>query len=297
MSIVNTALACDSKKMGQYLELLQKEYPFLQVETIGHSRFGTAIPAIRLGDQDRCSLCAGGFHGTEWITSLLLLKYVEFFCHCKAHSIRWRGYDMEYLFSTRCQWIVPMVNPDGVDLSLLRIPSQHHESIVQMCHYSDLPQRWQSNGAGVDLNHNYNARWQQGKELEEQLGITGPGPTRYGGPQPESEPETQAMVALTRRLAPSMVLAFHSQGEVIYQGGPGSAQALGQVFAKVTSYQKEEPQGIAACRGYKDWFVEEFSRPGFTIEVGKGKNPLPLSQFDSIFMKNLELLLLAGVLS
>ena len=35
--------------------------------------------------------------------------------------------------------------------------------------------------------------------------------------------------------------------------------------------------------GYKAWFISEFSKPGFTVEVGRGKNPLPLSQFAEIY--------------
>jgi len=51
---------------------------------------------------------------------------------------------------------------------------------------------------GVDLNRNYPASWEEAKAQEEALGIFGPGPTRYGGPYPLSEPESSAMVSFTR---------------------------------------------------------------------------------------------------
>ncbi len=29
--------------------------------------------------------------------------------------------------------------------------------------------------------------------------------------------------------------------------------------------------------GYKDWFIQDFNRPGYTLELGEGQNPLPMS--------------------
>ena len=40
----------------------------------------------------------------------------------------------------------------------------------------------------------------------------------------------------------------------------------------------------------KDWFIQTYRRPGFTIEVGTGENPLPLSQFEEIYTASLPIL-------
>ena len=47
--------------------------------------------------------------------------------------------------------------------------------------------------------------------------------------------------------------------------------------------------------GYKDWFIQNFRRPGYTIEVGSGTNPLPLSQFEEIYRDNLPILITAAM--
>jgi len=47
--------------------------------------------------------------------------------------------------------------------------------------------------------------------------------------------------------------------------------------------------------GYKDWFIQQFRRPGYTIEVGTGENPLPLEQFDEIYLDNLGILVVAAL--
>mgnify|MGYP004473031521 FL=1 len=48
--------------------------------------------------------------------------------------------------------------------------------------------------------------------------------------------------------------------------------------------------------GYKDWFLQQYRRPGYTIEAGIGKSPLPLSQFEQIYNDNIGILILGAVL-
>lgn len=47
--------------------------------------------------------------------------------------------------------------------------------------------------------------------------------------------------------------------------------------------------------GYKDWFLQEYRRPGYTIEAGLGTNPLPLSQFNEIYNDNIGILVLGAI--
>jgi g-D-glutamyl-meso-diaminopimelate peptidase len=56
---------------------------------------------------------------------------------------------------------------------------------------------------------------------------------------------------------------------------------LAAEFERVSGYRGI--QNIDSHAGYKDWFIQEFRKPGFTIELGLGVNPLPLSQFDEIY--------------
>jgi g-D-glutamyl-meso-diaminopimelate peptidase len=131
-------------------------------------------------------------------------------------------------------------------------------------------------------------------------GIMGPGPTRYSGTAPESEPESRAVANFTRWHNFMLVLAFHSQGQVIYWNfmdmAPPEARFVGQQLAAASGYLLEEATGIASYAGYKDWFIQEYRRPGYTVEVGLGTNPLPISQFDQIYKDTVELLLLASII-
>lgn len=44
-------------------------------------------------------------------------------------------------------------------------------------------------------------------------------------------------------------------------------------------------RNVDSHAGFKDWYIQEFKRPGFTLELGKGINPLPLSQFNELLEK------------
>ena len=196
-----------------------------------------------------------------------------------------------------------MVNPDGVELvlnGLTRNNPYYYQLIDWNRGSTDFSRNWEANNRGVDINHNYNANWQLSKEAELSYGVYGPGPTRYSGPYAESEPETRAMVNFTNSHDFRMVLAYHSQGKVIYWQydalTPPESRRIAEIFSQVSGYELAQTTGITSYSGYKDWFIQDHGKPGFTIEVGRGVNPLPISQFDEIYNDNEELLILASVI-
>lgn len=209
-----------------------------------------------------------------------------------------RGFNTEVLERKTSLYIIPMVNPDGVQLAAMGMPDSLSASERQkLIRYngSDNFSRWQANARGVDLNHNYDALWQKSKAMEAEYGIYSPGPTRYSGLRPECEPESRALAEFTRKQDFYMTIAFHSQGKVIYHGflgnEPPRSLAIAKAFAKISAYKLDETEGIASYGGFKDWFVHKFNRPGFTVEVGEGKNPLPLGDLEKIYNETLPIML------
>lgn len=302
IDVVQTDINYTYDVLQKDIEGLKTRYPFITVGIAGKSVLGRNLYYIKLGSGPNQVFYNAAHHALEWITSPLLMKFAENFANNYALGRRMKGYDVGEIWSRSSIYIMPMVNPDGVELvlnGLSRENPYYNQLIIWNNGSKDFSNNWQANNRGVDLNHNYNASWQLSKEAEEQYGIYGPGPTRYSGPYPESEPETQTVVKFTRDHNFRLVLAYHSQGEVIYWQydgiTPPDARRIGELFSEVSGYSLEETYGIASYAGYKDWFIEEFRRPGYTIEVGKGKNPLPISQFDKIYNDNEELLLLASV--
>lgn len=138
------------------------------------------------------------------------------------------------------------------------------------------------------------------KALEIKNGINAPAPTRFGGKFPESEPESRAMARLCRNNDFIRAFAFHSQGEEIYwsfgEYMPENARLQGELLAELSGYTMSEPDGLAVGGGFKDWFVETFNSPAFTIEIGNGKNPLPISDLEGIYERLKQMLLISIVM-
>ncbi|WP_053956499.1 M14 family metallopeptidase [Inediibacterium massiliense] len=279
---------------------LKARYPFLQVGVAGKSVLGKNLYYIKIGNGPNQVFYNGAHHSLEWITSPLLMKFVENFSKAYIKNEKIRAYDVQDIWEKSTIYILPMVNPDGVNLVLngLDPNNPYYENLIQWNNGStDFSKNWQANIRGVDLNHNYNALWELSKEMEPAYGVYGPGPTRYSGPYPESEPESKAVADFTRNHNFRLVLAYHTQGEVIYWNfenmAPPVAKEIGELFSKVSGYDLAQTYGITSYAGYKDWFIQDYKRPGYTIEAGKGVNPLPIEQFPRIYEENEEILLLA----
>lgn len=302
IDVVDTNIDYTYEIMERDIQGLKMRYPFIEVGVAGESVLGKNLYYIKLGKGPNQVFYNGAHHSLEWITSPLLMKFTENFLKSYTNGKNIRGYDLEEIWNNSSIYIMPMVNPDGVDLVLngLSRTNPYYEELISWNNGStDFSKVWQANNRGVDLNHNYPARWDESKERERALGITGPGPTRYGGPFPLSEPETEAVTEFVRNHDFRLVLAYHTQGEVIFWQfedlQPPVSKTIGDMFSKASGYRLAQITGIGAYAGMKDWFIQEYRRPGYTIEAGLGKNPLPITQFDKIYNDNEEILLLASV--
>lgn len=301
--IVDTNVNYTYETMEMDVKGLKIRYPFIETGIAGKSVLGKNLYYIKLGSGPNEVFFNGTHHAREWITSLLLMKFVEDFSKAYVDHADICKYNINDIWSKSTIYVVPMVNPDGADLIIngLQKDNPFYYELIQWNNGEmDFSKDWQANIRGVDLNHNYDAAWHLGKKAETEYGVFGPGPTRYSGQFPESEPEVKAVVDFTRKHNFRLIMAYHSQGEEIYWTYsnimPKDSRKIAELFSEVSGYSLIEPSGIVSYSGYKDWFMEKYIRPGFTIEVGKGKNPLPLYQFDKIYMDNLEMLILASVL-
>ena len=303
MAIVPTNEPMTSALAVQTIERLMNAYPFIRAETIGTTAFGRPIWAMQIGTGDRRVLYSGAHHANEWITSPLLLKFAEDYAAAIDADGMIFDRSARQLAAETTIYIVPMVNPDGVDLvtGVLQPGNEQYERALGFArNYPNIPfpEGWKANLNGVDLNLQYPAGWLMAREIKFRQGYTQPGPRDYVGRAPLNQIESQALYDYTQRVDPELVLAYHTQGKVIYYqyGGieiPGAAE-LAQRFAEVSGYAVEEVPYASSFAGYKDWFIQYFRRPGFTIEVGEGVNPLPLSQFDEIYADNIGILVTAA---
>ncbi len=297
--IVNPQPA-DSGAVSGLIAALRGRYAFLDVMPIGSSVLGRDILGILIGSGKERILYAAGFHGQEWLTSLVLLRLCEDICSALERGSAIADIHIQEALAGRSLILVPQVNPDGVDIAIHGSGSAGEYARMVRELGGNESGRWQANAHGVDINHNFNAGWDILHEMEAASGIVSACPRQWGGPAPESEPETVALVKLCRRASFRHVVALHSQGEEIYwqygENTPARSRVMAEVMAAASDYHIAEPDGLASHGGFKDWFIQETGRPGFTIELGRGENPLPLSEFESIYQKAQEMLLLAALM-
>ena len=303
MPIVTTDVPITAARCEEAIHRIVETYPFCRTELLTTTAFGRPIRTLVIGNGPRKVIYSASFHANEWITTLVLLKFAEELAEAIATNGSIYGIRAQNIANAATIYMVPMVNPDGVDLVVGAIPegSVEYEIARRLSeNYPDIPfpNGWKANLLGVDLNLQYPAGWLQAREIKFSQGFTRPGPRDYVGRAPLSQIESRAMAGYTQAIDPALVLAYHTQGNVIYWQFrdifvPG-ARELGEDFARTSGYALEDTPYESSFAGYKDWFIQVFRRPGYTIEVGQGENPLPLRQFDEIYRRNLGILTAAA---
>lgn len=279
------------EKMVNDINELSTIYPFLVNNTIGNSVMGKDLIELSLGIGSKRVHVNGSFHANEWITTPIIMKFVNEYLLALTNSRSVRGMNMLPLFMETFFSIVPMVNPDGVNLVLNGLPDDpsYAEQVLEINNKNPDFTGWKANINGVDLNNQHPALW----EIEANRKPSSPAPRDYPGPHPLSEPESIAIAELINARNFARVNAFHTKGEVIYWGFEGLESPISEVivneYARVSGY--EPIQYVDRYADYKDGFIQEYQRPDFTIELGSGTNPLPISQFDEIYEKSLGIFL------
>ena len=303
MAIVRTDVPMTSELCTRTIQQLAETYPIFRVRELTTTAFGRPVWAVEVGEGDRKVLYSAAHHANEWITTPVILKFLEQLAEAAQSGGTVFGVPAETILKAATIYTVPMVNPDGVDLVTGAIeqssfPYEMARGLAE--NYPDIPfpDGWKANLLGVDLNLQYPAGWLQAREIKFSQGFTRPGPRDYVGRAPLNQRESIAMARYTDEVDPALVLAYHTQGQVIYwQFGdyevPG-ARALGEEFARLSGYTLDDTPYESSFAGYKDWFIKTFRRPGYTIEVGLGENPLPIAQFDEIYRDNLGILVTAA---
>jgi len=274
-------------------KLLEKFPQYLTKQTIGKSTYGREIPLIILGNTNASKkiLIQGSTHAREYVTSLLIMKQIEDYCELYT-SGTYNNMSYANLFNQCAIYFVPMINPDGVDISIYGLDSVPAEwqQLISDINGNNAYKNWKANGAGVDLNGNFGTGLGDLSKLP-----TSPQPDGYPGPYPFSEPETQIIKQLCINNAFLNVTSYHACGKIIYwyYFQDDTTKTRDYQYAlelqKLTGYSLVAPEKIDATTvGLKDWFVQQYNRPGFTIEVGASSygTPVPAKEVINIWNQN-----------
>ena len=148
---------------GLNIKALSSIYPFLQTGIIGFSVLNNPIPYIRIGTGSTEIFYSAAIHANEWITAPLLMKFVEDFCLAYVNNTNIYGYSARSIFKSASIYIVPMCNPDGVNLVTGEIKqgtTPYNNAMQISSNFPSIPfsSGWKANIRGVDLNLQFPAR-------------------------------------------------------------------------------------------------------------------------------------------
>ena len=304
MSIVRTDIPVTSENCDRAIQTLTATYPFLRSEVLGTTAFGRPLRTLVFGNGPRKVIFTAAHHANEWITTLILLQYAQDLAQALSEGRAVYGVDAAAIRDACTIYMIPLVNPDGVDLvtgALAPESAGFLSAQALAANYPNIPfpAGWKANLLGVDLNLQYPAGWLEAKQIKFSQGYTRPGPRDYVGRAPLDQTESRLLAGYTEFLQPELVLAYHTQGREIYwqfQDIPvPGARELADAFAQASGYAVADTPYASSFAGYKDWFIRRWRKPGFTIEAGSGENPLPLTQFPQIYRDNLGILTIAAL--
>lgn len=294
-SLVPTDINYSSLLVELICEGLAVRYPFISLFSAGKSEMGKYLPVLKIGKGEKKAFFNASHHANEWITTPVVLKYVEDYAKCVVKAITISKHNCEYLYDKTSLYVMPAVNPDGIDLVTGALEENSEffikaEKIANSYPNIPFPSGWKANILGTDLNLNYPALWEKAKEIKYEAGFTKPAPRDYVGAKPLSAKESAAVYILSKRENFDLSISYHTQGKEIYwqfeNYATKQARELGERLASLSGYTLTSPVVSSSYAGYKDWFLMEYSLPAYTVEAGSGVNPLPITQFNEIYAQN-----------
>ena len=273
--------------MMKYIDILCDRYKFLTMNYIGESILGRGIPMLTLGNGKKQVVYVSTFSGNEHVCASALLRFVNEYCEVKKSRGRIYNYSIDYLFATRQICVIPMLNPDGVDICINGVADDNvlKERLLTMnCgpRFAD----WRANGRGVSLDRNFNSSFLKYRALSAEQGICSGASFGFCGEYPESEPEVGALCSNIRfsgdvKAAISLGLGC----ERIYyrneQSTPVMAKSLAQAISRASGYKlQNEDDNERAYGSFFGWCIEELDIPAFGICCGREDTKYPYTYFD-----------------
>ncbi|MEZ4462429.1 MAG: M14 family metallopeptidase [bacterium] len=265
-----------AEMVSALLHEVHRRFPEMtRLETVGYTSQGRPIEALVVAknlvadDPRPAILINGAYHGDEILSSEVVLGILEETLYADNDAT-------QQALERYVQWFVPVVNGDGVNEFLNRSQFSGRKNARDLNGDGRVEKR-----EGVDLNRNFPIQWGtlEHEELSEPFGKW------YRGPEPASEAETQAMMALVDRERFVMALSYHTGTTAVLSGysidtlqnaSPDESVAVGKVVAKAMG---KAPNGrtfrfrknLYAVEGVdQDWMRFTHGTIAILVEASRG---------------------------
>jgi g-D-glutamyl-meso-diaminopimelate peptidase len=265
ISVIDTKAPDDYFMLLGNISRLRSEYSdLIRVYTLGNTATGKAIPMLTVGNGEKKALVTGAIHAREHLTTKYLLCCIDEFCYTvEKGSGRIGDFDVKKLFDEYTLYVVPCINPDGLQIVLSQQSIKKGVSVDKLTDYK-------ANYNGVDLNRNFPVAW---NAIDN--GVTKPSGYFFKGYKSASEKETQYLMNLCEANAFEFLLSVHVKGNCIFWGDTYNTKlnsvykAFATDISKATDLFVSEPTKKASSYGggFENWFRHKYSRPGLCIEL------------------------------
>ena len=270
----------DHRELTAELDSLQRIYPkIMYVSKIGKSaRNEYPIQAVKISDHpaleenEPAILFTGVHHAREPLGAEICLYLLKHLCENYTKQAETRRIVNETEI-----WIVPVLNPDGLEMSLN--PARSMSWWRKNCRDNNQNGKFDSDSDGVDLNRNYDFNWADGGSSD----VTS---LYYRGPNAFSESETRAIRNLA--FAQNFVFAidYHSFGEsILYPWGNFQKPPDYNLILKIGSELASQISNLAANGTYKlipldarmgqssVWYYAQLNTLGYIVETADSYYP------------------------
>lgn len=275
------------------LRQLEERYPeLISAFSIGRSVEGRELCAFSLGRGSKTIIMCSSTHAREHITTNFVMYMAEQYAKGFYLGARYNGKPYRDILDSVKFLIVPMLNPDGVNLAQFGPGAVSDPALIEGMRFSEHLwagyDAWKANINGVDLNRNYPYNW---KAVTPDNNITKPSSAGYSGPYAGSEPETRAMLSLLENIPFWALCSFHISGEVIYwadNGTPGLTEKHRPIAERISDaigYRLKDPENVRTFGGYMcNYARNTYGRFCMTVELCPStvEYPYPANNFSSI---------------
>jgi len=223
-------------------------YPIHTV--IGQSVEGRNIDAYTYGSGETHLAFIGGVHGGyEWNSVVLAYKFIDYL---EANP--------EIVPKNITVTVIPSANPDGVYKVIGK--EGRFSSVDVPSDTSNAPGRFNTNA--VDLNRNFDCKWQPESRWREEV--------VSAGTRPFSEPEALAIRDFVLANDPVAVIFWHSQSGAVYasqceKGILPETLNIMNVYARASGYRAIETFDAYVTSGDAEGWLASINIPSITVEL------------------------------